>query len=302
MKRNRQQSMRSFVYGEDGDGTEQNLSLSAIILPDYQPRRFFDDSKLDEMAESIKAQGLLTRLIVRRITGTGKYELVVGGRRYRAAERAGLTEVPVIVRQLTDEQALAIAITENLQREDLNALEETESILRLLAIRTGKPRETLPSFLTRMYNESKRKVDSEQNVLFTSEGQEVLSVFKELGQVSWESFVTSRLPLLNLPKPLLQAIEQGSLSYTKAKAIAKIEEETQRQSLIEEAIERNLSLSQIQKRIQELNAHDVSEIAPERKIKDTMSRLSKSRIWTDPKKKKKLKRLLEQLDALIAAE
>ena len=114
------------------------------------------------MVLSIKSQGLLSRLIVRRISGTDSYELVAGGRRFRAARKAGLAEVPVIVKKLTDDEALEIAITENLQREDLNPLEETEGILRLLSSRLDIPSIEIPSLLVKMYNDSKRKEESEQ--------------------------------------------------------------------------------------------------------------------------------------------
>jgi ParB family chromosome partitioning protein len=95
----------------------------------------FDEASLEELVTTVKEHGVLEPLLVRPTQKANQYELVAGGRRYRAAQRADLTEVPVIVLSLTDSQALEVALIENLQREDLNPLEETLGILNLLAIK-----------------------------------------------------------------------------------------------------------------------------------------------------------------------
>jgi ParB family chromosome partitioning protein len=298
-------NMKGFVYGEDQVGAEQNLPISAIVLPDYQPRLFFDERKLEELAQNIKSQGILTRLIVRRIAGTDKYELIAGGRRFRAAQKAGLSEVPVVVKKLADDEALAIALTENLQREDLNPLEETEGIIRLLALKTGKLQEAIPQMLTRMYNDSKRKSESEQNVLFTDEGQAIQVVFDELSTISWESFVSSRLSLLNLPRDILNPLREGKIEYTKAKAIARVKDEEQRTELLSEAIAQELSLSQIKERISELSSQeaDTGLPLPQKSITDISSKLKKAQLWKkDPKKWRKAQTLLKKLEELLDEE
>ncbi len=301
MKKNRQLAMRGFVYGEEQVGTEQSLPISDIVLPDYQPRLFFDEKKLDEMAQSIKSQGIFTRLIVRRVAGTNKYELVAGGRRYRAAQRVGLTEVPVVVKKLTDDQALALAMTENLQREDLNPLEQTESLLRLIALRTGKPQEAIPPLLTRMYNDSKRKAASEQNVLFTQTGKTIQALFNELGGLTWESFVTSRLPLLNLPSELLTALREGKISYTKVQALAKVKEPDRRQDLLVEAIEQSLSLTAIKEKVKAL-ANPNGSPSPKETIQSVTKKITEAKIWENAKKWKKVQALLQKLEDLIELE
>jgi ParB family chromosome partitioning protein len=295
-------NMKSFVYGEEQMGTEQNLPISVIVLPDYQPRLFFDKQKLEELAQNIKSQGILNRLIVRRITGTDKYELVAGGRRFRAAQKAGLSEVPVVVKKLTDDEALAIALTENLQREDLNPLEETEGIIRLLAVKTGNPQEAIPQILTRMYNDSKRKSSSEQNVLFTDDGQTIQAVFNELSTISWESFVSSRLSLLNLPRDILSPLKEGKIEYTKAKAIAKVKDEEKRVELLEEAITHELSLSQIRERLRLLGSQESNNSTPtaQKSLNETYEKLKKAQLWKkDPKKWHKAQTLLMKLEQLL---
>ena len=297
--------MKSFVYGEEQMGTEQNLPISVIVLPDYQPRIFFNEQKLEELAQNIKSQGILNRLIVRRIAGTDKYELVAGGRRFRAAQKAGLSEVPVVVKKLADDEALAIAITENLQREDLNPFEETEGIIRLLAVRTGKPQEAIPQILTRMYNDSKRKSSSEQNVLFTDEGQTIQAVFNELSTISWESFVSSRLSLLNLPRDILSPLKEGKIEYTKAKAIARIKDEEKRAELLEQAIAQELSLSQIRERLRLLESQESDNSTPtiQKTLSETYEKLKKSQLWKkDPKKWRKAETLLKKLEQLLESD
>ena len=97
----------------------------------YQPRMAMDPSKLSELAESIKAQGVIQPIVVRELS-PGKFEIVAGERRWRASQEAGLAEVPVVVRELDDRTVIAMALIENIQREDLNPLEEAQSLQRLI--------------------------------------------------------------------------------------------------------------------------------------------------------------------------
>jgi ParB family transcriptional regulator, chromosome partitioning protein len=137
--------------GDTAGATETTIKLSDIVLPQHQPRRYFDPQALKELVSSIKQHGILQPLLVRPVDG-GKYELVAGERRYRAATEVGLENVPVVVRELSDDQAFQLALIENLQREDLNPVEETEGILHLLAIRLHCDVEAVKSLLYRMKN------------------------------------------------------------------------------------------------------------------------------------------------------
>ena len=117
--------------GGGGDDGLRMLAVGAITSGKYQPRRHFDDDKLDELAASIRSQGVLEPVIVRE-TGRGRFELIAGERRWRASQRAGLDQIPAIVRVIDDRAAIAIALIENIQREDLSALEEAQSLARLI--------------------------------------------------------------------------------------------------------------------------------------------------------------------------
>ena len=116
-------------------GLPSSLPLSELVPGVYQPRTRMDEGALYELAESIKAQGIMQPILVRRLTGgehAGKYEIIAGERRFRASRLAGLAEVPVLVRDVPNEAAAAMALIENIQREDLNPLEEAQGLQRLI--------------------------------------------------------------------------------------------------------------------------------------------------------------------------
>ena len=116
-------------------GLPSTLALDQLVPGVYQPRTRMDEGALYELAESIKAQGIMQPILVRRLTGgdnAGKYEIIAGERRFRASRLAGLDAVPVLVRDVPDESAAAMALIENIQREDLNPLEEAQGLQRLV--------------------------------------------------------------------------------------------------------------------------------------------------------------------------
>ncbi|WP_341532316.1 ParB/RepB/Spo0J family partition protein (plasmid) [Nostoc sp. UHCC 0302] len=287
---------------EQPAATETTIKLEDIVLSQHQPRRYFDPQALKELVESVRQHGILQPLLVRPLGG-GKYELVAGERRYRAGQSVKLEAVPVIVRELTDDLAFQLALIENLQREDLNPVEETEGILHLLAIRLHCDVEAVKSLLYRMKNahskseeqskdsldESRRNVspnsdetesldrisenldsetESRRNVspnLNDEQSKTVQQVFESLGLMNWLSFTTKRLPLLNLPEEILIALRFGKLEYTKAQALARVKDDELRKKLLSEAITNDWSLSQIKEQIQ---ASTPSEAPPSSKKPD----------------------------------
>jgi len=108
----------------------QHLPLDLLQRGKYQPRRDMDPQALEELAQSIKAQGVMQPIVVRPI-GSGRYEIIAGERRWRASQQAGQETIPAMVRDVPDETAIAIALIENIQREDLNPIEEAVALQRL---------------------------------------------------------------------------------------------------------------------------------------------------------------------------
>jgi ParB family chromosome partitioning protein len=119
----------------DLDSLPSRLPLTELVAGQYQPRTHMDEGALYELAESIKAQGVMQPILVRQLAvgpNAGKYEIIAGERRFRASKLAGLDSVPVLVRDVPDESAAAMALIENMQREDLNPLEEAQGLQRLV--------------------------------------------------------------------------------------------------------------------------------------------------------------------------
>ena len=144
---------------EDPSGSRETLShvgVDQIHRGQFQPRKHTDEASIDELAQSIKAQGVMQPIVLRR-RPVGGYEIIAGERRWRASVKVGLSEIPAIVREATDEQALALALIENLQREDLGPLEEARALGRLrdefgltqqeVADAVGKSRTTVTNLL-----------------------------------------------------------------------------------------------------------------------------------------------------------
>lgn len=162
-------------------GEQATLSVSEIEVNPYQPRRRFDDDRLQELADSIKEHGVVQPLVVRRFEG--RYQLVSGERRLRAARLAGLEEVPVVLREATDSEMLEIAIVENLQREDINPLEAAVAYRELMT-----------------------------HFGFTQE-----MVAKRVGKS--RSTVANTLRLLGLPEPIQKTLWEGKLTEGHARAL-----------------------------------------------------------------------------------
>ena len=122
----------SSLIGEGKASSNTKASISDLTKNKYQPRKKFDETSLNELSESIKSRGIIQPIIVRNSNGDTKYEIIAGERRWLAAQRAGLHEVPIVVIEADDKKALEFGIVENVQRHDLNAIEEAEGYKRLI--------------------------------------------------------------------------------------------------------------------------------------------------------------------------
>lgn len=306
-------SLRNFIFDtKDTSGAEtshdaheqelmgpREIPITEIVLPSSQPRRYFDPEALSQLSASISQFGVLEPLLVRP-TNNNLYELVAGERRLRASKMAGLTSVPVVIRSLNDEDAWQLSLIENLLREDLNPLEETEGILQLLAIQLDESIPSVVKLLNRMQNEVKGKVTP--NVMGSPNAQIIESVFQDLGLMNWQSFVKNRLPLLKLPPDILEVLRRGQLDYTKAIAIAKVKDEAMRESLLKEVIEKSLSLSEIRQRVAEINQTVKQEDTLKSGLDNTYRLIKSSKIWDNTKKRRQLEKLLVQIEKLVSGD
>ncbi|MBW4474818.1 MAG: ParB/RepB/Spo0J family partition protein [Stenomitos rutilans HA7619-LM2] len=289
---------QKFIADPESVQAPQTVPIQQIQLPKHQPRRYFDPEKQAQLVRSVKEHGILEPLLVRPF-GSG-YELVAGERRYQAAQKIGLQEIPVVIRDFDDRQALQVALIENLQREALNPVEETEGILELLAIELRRSTEDVTSVLHRANHAKNRGQALEENVFLQL--QTIESVLAGISRFTAESFRTSRLPLLNLPSGILQALREGKIEFTKARAIARVKDREQHSMLLSQAIAENLSLTEIKVRIKALKPE--SEVTPEKmvaeRLGDISKRLQKLETWGDRKKRGRIIKLLDELDKLTA--
>lgn len=238
-----------------------------------QPRQYFDQDKLDELVASIREQGVIQPLVVRP-SRDGKYSLIAGERRWRAAQRAGVQNVPVVIRQVDDLRAFEMALVENLQRSDLNPLEEAEAYQRLidehqytqdkLAERVGKDRTT----------------------------------------------ITNCLRLLKLPELAAQALVAGTISAGHARALLGLEDQILLEKALREVVKRSLSVRQAEDLVRKLrkppkaNAVSASNSANVRDLQDRLCQTLKTKVRLSVGKNNKGKieisyNSLDELDRLL---
>ncbi|OYW89139.1 MAG: chromosome partitioning protein ParB [Sphingobium sp. 32-64-5] len=194
----------------------QHIDIAAIQPHPDQPRKQFDETALQELADSVAERGVIQPIIVRMLSG-GRYQIVAGERRWRAAQRAQLHRIPAIVRDFTDAETMEIALIENVQRQDLNPVEEAEAYSRLIA----------------QFGHS----------------QEVLG--KLVGKS--RSHVANMIRLLDLPGTVLDVVREGRLSMGHARALIGIEDASQ---IARRIIDKGLSVRQTEKLAQQVKGKD----------------------------------------------
>lgn len=205
------------------------VSVDSIRLPVRQPRRYFDEEKLAQLTASVKEYGILEPLLVRPLH-SGLYELVAGDRRLRAAQQANLKDVPIISRELSDKQAIQLALIENLQREGLNPVEETEGVLALLSLELDIKRDAVVALLHGSETARRRGQRLPDGVMRQIE--QIDQVFAKLGHLTADSFRSNRLPILNLPDDVLSVLQEGKIAYTKVITIARLKDKRKRTKLL----------------------------------------------------------------------
>ena len=207
-------------------GAPSTLNVTDMQAGKYQPRTRMDEGALAELAASIKAQGLLQAILVRPIGtqgGSTRYEIIAGERRFRAAQLAGLTEVPVLVKEVGDEAAAAMALIENIQREDLNPLEEAQGIKRLIS-----------------------------DFDFTHE--------QAAGAVGRSrTAVSNLLRLLNLAKPVQTMLMAGDIDMGHARALLAVDAATQI-TLANQVVAKRLSVRETEKLVVRASTEQVGKL------------------------------------------
>jgi len=202
------------------------IDLQSIEVNPYQPRTGFDQEALEELAVSIKQLGIIQPITVREIDN-GKYQIISGERRYRASLIAGLTEIPAFIRHADDNNMLELALVENIQREDLDAMEVAISYQRLI-----------------------------DECQLTQE-----SVSERVGKK--RSTIANYLRLLKLPAEIQLAIRQGKLSMGHARALVNVEQTEHQLRLLHDIVENELSVRQVENAVRQINQPEPEQIVEE---------------------------------------
>ena len=204
----------------NNDDSVQFIALELIRPNPYQPRKTFEEERLNDLASSIQQHGILQPIVLRQ-TVQGYY-IVVGERRFRASKLAGLTEVPAIIKELSDEEMMELAIIENLQREDLNAIEEAESY---------------------------KKMMTDLNIT----QQEVA---RRLGKS--RPYIANMLRLLQLPKNVAQMVQHGALSSAHGRTLLTLKDASKIKKTAKQAAQESWSVRYLEEYVNGLVSKDIS--------------------------------------------
>jgi len=220
--------------------SESSAPLDSISPNPYQPRASFDEEALAELTASIREKGLLQPVVVRH-AGDGRYELIAGERRFRAAQRAGLTRLPILVRDANDSEALELALIENLQRENLNPIEEARAFQRL-ADEFGLAQEDIAQRVAKS-----------------------------------RSAVTNSLRLLQLPPDVLAKVESGALSAGHARTLLGLDSTHEQMAAARDVVARRLSVRDTEKLVRD-RARPADDDAERRAVESNLARALGTRV------------------------
>ena len=195
---------------ENSSASAVKLSLNEIEPNKDQPRKTFDEKALSELADSIAQHGVIQPLLVRPMPD-GSYQLVAGERRWRAARRAGLSEVPVVIREMSDSEMMELALIENLQREDLNPIEEAEGLQQLIHT-YGLTQETAAARVGRS-----------------------------------RPAIVNALRLLSLPTPILELTRDGKISAGHARALLSLNDEEKMVEIADQILKKEISVREVER-------------------------------------------------------
>lgn len=218
----------------------REIEIDLITPGEQQPRTSFDEAKLQELAQSIRVSGIIQPLLVRR--RGGRFELVAGERRWRAAQLAGLTRVPAIVREIADENLLELALIENIQRQELNAIEEANAYKRLI-----------------------------ESLGLTQE-----EVASRVGRD--RTFITNYLRILKLPTEIQSLLEQEKLTFGHARALLGISDPQLQRRFAQRICKHNWSVRETESRIRNLTRQEKASSVPPQQLADPNVRAAEAKL------------------------
>ena len=221
------------------DNRVEYVAVSKLIVNPFQPRKIFNEEALQELAESIKEHGIIQPIVVRK--KEKKYEIIAGERRFRATKLAGLKEIPAIVKEMTEQQMMEVAILENLQREDLTPIEEAEAYSSLI-----------------------------ENLNFTQD-----ALAKRLGKS--RPHIANHIRLLQLPEDVRKLMNEGVLSMGHGRALLGLKNKGRIAEIAQKVIAQSLNVRQLESLVHQLN-EGVSHETKEKVKKDVFVQATESQL------------------------
>lgn len=235
-KKNLLWSVRKSERNQGQEETTEREKLHVVEVPiesieanPEQPRKLFKSAELEELSNSIKEYGVLQPVILKAVD-EGKYILIAGERRYRAASMAGLTRIPAVIKNMEEEEAALIALVENVQRENLNYIEEARAYKRLM------------------------------NDFNLTQGEIAQRVGKQ------QSTISNKIRILSLPPDIQEALTENRLTERHARALLRLTEEEDRKNVVQRVIKHNLNVKQTEKLIDDLLASQEEQRRKKKKI------------------------------------
>lgn len=220
----------------------QEVDIDLIEPNNFQPRTTFNEERLEELAQSIKSNGVIQPLLVRKLS-EGRYQLVAGERRWRAAQRAGLPRVPCVVREIPEDKMLELALVENIQRQELNAIEEAHAYKRLI-----------------------------ESLGLTQE-----MVAQRVGRD--RTFITNYLRLLRLPEDIQGLVEQEKLSMGHARALLGVDDAEIQRKLAKSITEKGLSVRETERTVKKIiHGTESSNVTPSAPKEDANLRSAEAKL------------------------
>lgn len=221
----------------------QELDIGLIEPNHLQPRTHFDEQRLEELAQSIRSNGIIQPLLVRKQSG-GRFQLVAGERRWRAAQRAGLQKVPAVIRDIPEDKMLELALIENIQRQELNAIEEAQAYKRLI-----------------------EALGLTQEMVAQRVGRD-------------RSFITNYLRLLRLPDDIQRFVEEEKISMGHARALLGVDDPDIQRRMARNVIDQGLSVRETERAIKRIisGANPVTETLPAPKANDANIRAAEAKM------------------------
>jgi ParB family transcriptional regulator, chromosome partitioning protein len=275
------------------DSNVTAIPLDKIDVNPKQPRRYHNPGAHDALVRSVRERGVIQAITVRKIAD--RYELIAGERRFRAAKEVGETTIPAVVLEVDEITALEIATLENMAREDLNPVEETEAVLYLLEVKLSEPRDRVVFLLRQLDNDARGRTVKANISL--RERTLVEAVFAAIGKYTPQSFVNNRLPILKYPKEVYDAVMLQGLPFRTAQPIATLPELEQRRTLIEKTISEHLTKEQVTALVQQMLARP--KPVKNSELESRLGKIKTRATKTHPDTLAKVFKLLDQIEKLL---